>query len=91
MLMGRPVIEVEYAPSLSSQGDITLVDLSQYQLIEKASGIQAASSMHVRFLNDEMTFRMIYRCDGQPWWNAALTPKNGSNTQSPFITLATRP
>lgn len=89
-IMGRPVIPVEYAATLGTVGDITFVDFSQYQLIQKASGVQSASSMHVRFLNDEMAFRVTWRLDGQPIWNKALTPKNGTNTLSPYVTLATR-
>ena len=88
-LKGREVIPVEQCQTLGTVGDIMLVDLSQYTMIDKG-GIQAASSMHVRFINDEMTYRFIARNDGQPSWNAALTPKNGSNTLSPFVALATR-
>lgn len=88
-ILGRPVIPVEYMQSLTTKGDILLADLSQYLMIDKG-GVQSDSSMHVRFLFDEMTFRFIYRCDGQPIWNAALTPKNGSNTLSPFVTLQAR-
>lgn len=88
-LMGRPVIPIEYASTLGTVGDIVLVDLSQYIMVDKG-GPQAAESMHVRFLNDEMTFRMTYRVDGQPAWNSAMTPYKGSNTQSPYIALATR-
>jgi len=46
--------------------------------------------MHVKFITDEMTYRFIARNDGQPSWNAALTPKNGSNTLSPYVALAAR-
>lgn len=88
-LKGRPVIPVEYCSTLGTVGDIMLVDLSQYVLIEKG-GIQTASSMHVNFTTAEMAYRFIYRVGGQSWWNAALTPKNGSNTLSPFVVLATR-
>lgn len=88
-LLGRPVIPVEYCETLGTVGDIVLADLSQYVVIDKG-GVQAASSIHVRFLNDEQTFRWVVRNDGQPTWNAALTPAKGSNTQSPFISLATR-
>lgn len=88
-LFGRPVILVEQCATLGTEGDVILADLSQYLMIEKG-GIQSASSMHVRFLYDEMTYRFTYRVDGQPIWNAPLTPANGSNTLSPFITLATR-
>ncbi len=89
LLLGRPVIPVEHCATVGTPGDIILADLSQYVMIDKGAP-QTASSMHVRFLNDEMTYRIIYRVDGQPTWNKALTPKNGSNTVSPFITLAAR-
>jgi hypothetical protein len=46
--------------------------------------------MHVRFLNDEQTFRWTIRNDGQPIWNAPLTPFKGTNTLSPFISLDVR-
>lgn len=88
-LFGRPVIPVEYMETLGTKGDIVLADLSQYVVIDKG-GVQAASSIHVRFLNDEQTFRWVVRNDGQPTWNAALTPFKGSATQSPFICLETR-
>lgn len=88
-LKGRPVIPVEYCSTLGTVGDIMLVDLSQYILIEKG-GVETASSMHVNFTTAEMAYRFIYRVGGQTWWSSALTPKNGSNTLSPFIVLATR-
>lgn len=88
-LMGRPVIPVEYASTVGDLGDIVLVDLSQYLMIDKG-GPAAAESMHVRFLYEEMTFRITYRVDGQPAWNTPMTPFKGSNTQSPFVALAER-
>jgi HK97 family phage major capsid protein len=88
-IKGKPVIEVEYASTLGTVGDIMLADFSQYYLAQK-NGVQAASSIHVRFIYDEMTFRFIYRVDGQPRFASALTPFKGSNTLSPFVTLATR-
>ena len=88
-LFGRPVIPVEYCSALGTAGDICLFDLSQYLMIDKG-GLKTDSSMHVRFIYDEMVWRFVYRIDGQPIWNAALTPKSGGATQSPFIVLATR-
>jgi HK97 family phage major capsid protein len=88
-LLGRPIIPTEYNPTLGTKGDIALVDLSQYLLIEKG-GIQSASSMHVQFLTDQMVYKFTYRVDGQPSWYAPLTPAKGSNTLSPFVVLATR-
>jgi HK97 family phage major capsid protein len=90
-LFNRPVIPTEFNPGLGSVGDIQLVDLSQYKLIDKG-GVQSASSIHVQFLTDETVFRFIYRVDGQPIWSKPLTPykTNTSTTFSPFITLAAR-
>ena len=88
-LFGRPVVPVEYSNTLGTQGDIVLADYSQYGIVDKG-GIQAASSMHVAFLTDEMVFRITYRVDGEPLWNAQLTPFKGSNTLSPFVSLASR-
>jgi HK97 family phage major capsid protein len=88
-LMGRPVIPVEHCATLGTVNDIALVDFSQYLMIDKGTPKQDVS-IHVRFINDESAFRIVYRVDGQPIWNSALTPKKGSNTLSPYITLATR-
>jgi HK97 family phage major capsid protein len=89
-LMGRPVIAAEYMQTLGDQGDIMLADFSEYQMIEKG-GVQTASSIHVNFTYDETVFRFVYRTDGQPKWNSALTPFSGSaNTLSPFVILDER-
>jgi HK97 family phage major capsid protein len=88
-LFGRPIVPIEYASTLGTPGDITLADFSQYVLADKR-GMQAATSLHVRFLTDEMTFRFTYRVDGQPLWHTALTPFKGANTKSPFVALAAR-
>lgn len=88
-LFGRPVMPLEQCSAVGEVGDILLADLSQYLLIDKG-GINAASSIHVRFLYDESVFRFIYRVDGQPIWNKPLTPYKGSNSTSPFVALAKR-
>jgi len=88
-LLGRPMIPVEYASTLGTLGDIILADFSQYLTIIKG-GVQAAESMHVQFLTDQMTYRWTYRIDGQSAWSSALTPANGTNTLSPFVTLEAR-
>jgi len=88
MLMGLPVIEIEYGATLGTTGDIMLASLAQYQIIRKG-GVQAASSIHVAFTTDETAFRFVYRIDGEPLWNAPLTPFKGTNTKSPFVVLST--
>ena len=87
-LLGKPIVPVEYCQTLGTSGDIILADLNEYILIDKSSGIQIATSMHIKFDYDEMAFRAIFRCNGQPKWTAALTPFKGSNTLSPFVVLS---
>jgi HK97 family phage major capsid protein len=89
LLMGRPVIFVEQAATLGTQGDIMLCDFQQY-LLAKRSELRADSSIHVSFLTGEQAFRFELRVDGQPTWKKPLTPKNGANTLSPFVALASR-
>jgi HK97 family phage major capsid protein len=88
-LLGIPVIFAEQAQALGTVGDIYLVDLDRYRMIEKG-GIQSASSIHVQFLYDEMVYRFIYRCNGMPLDRSATTPFKGSNTISALVALATR-
>jgi len=87
MLYGIPVIPIEACQTLGTEGDIILADMSQYFLAKKG-GIEAASSIHVKFIYGETCFRFKLRIDGGPWWASALTPAHGSNTVSPVITLA---
>ena len=89
-IKGRPVVAIEQANALGLVGDMMLVDLQQYLMIEKGM-MESASSIHVRFIWDESTFRFVYRCNGQPLWNQPLTPYQGANQQSPFVALAARP
>lgn len=88
-LFGRPVVPLEQCSAAGEVGDIILADVGQYLLIDKG-GVKAASSIHVRFLYDENVFRFIYRVDGKPIWNKALTPYKGSASVSPFVALAKR-
>lgn len=88
-LLGRPVVPIEYCQTLGTAGDIILADLSQYVTISKG-GMQQASSMHVRFVYGEMTYRITWRLDGHLVWSSALTPFKGTNTQSPVVVLQSR-
>lgn len=88
-LFGRPIIPIEYAAKLGTKGDLMLVDLSQYIFVDQGS-IESASSLHVKFLEDEMTFRFTWHVDGQSFWDSALTPKSAGDTLSPYVVLAAR-
>ena len=89
MIHGRPILPIEQCQTVGTTGDIILADFTQYLIIEK-DGLQSAQSMHVKFIEDEMTFRFTMRNNGQPLWKTAVTPYKGSNTQSPFVALAER-
>ncbi len=89
-LFGRPVIPIEQCQTLGTEGDIILADFSQYQLVDKVGGMQSDVSIHVRFIYDETAFRFVLRVEGQPMWESAITPFNGGDTLSPFVTLQTR-
>lgn len=89
-LFNRPIQVIEQCSAIGDVGDILLLDLSQYLLIEKAGGLQSAASMHVAFLSDQMCFRFTFRLDGQPLWHAGITSYKGSITRSPFVSLAAR-
>lgn len=88
-LYGRPVIAIEQCDTVGDMGDIILTDLSQYIWISKG-GMDASSSVHVRFLYDEMTYKFVFRCNGMPLWRSSLTPENSSETQSPIVVLQAR-
>lgn len=88
-LMGRPVIPVEHCKTLGTAGDIILADMGQYLYATKG-GVKSAQSIHVRFTQGETAFRFMLRNDGKSWWPSALTPANGTNTLSPFVSLAVR-
>jgi len=89
-LKGRPVMPTQAAQTLGDKGDIMLVDLKKYMTLKKTMGIRAETSIHLWFDYDVIAFKFIMRLDGQPAFSAAIDPLNGSNTLSPFVTLAER-
>jgi HK97 family phage major capsid protein len=89
MLLGRPLLEAEYLPTVGAKGDLLLCDLSEYWMIEKEA-LQSASSIHVRFVEGEVAFRFVWRLDGMPMWDKPLTPYKGTKTRSPFVVTDVR-
>lgn len=90
LLLGRPLRLSQSCQTLGDAGDIYFVDLESYQTISKQHGIETATSMHLYFDANAVAFRVTFRVDGQPAIQSAITPANGSNTLSPFVTLAER-
>jgi len=89
-LMGRPVIPTQACETLGDKGDIIFVDPTQYITVTKSSGIRSDTSIHLWFDYDVMAFRFIFRVAGQPWWNSAISQRDGTNTLSWAITLDAR-
>lgn len=88
-ILTRPCIFSEKMNILGEQGDIALVDLSQY-VIGLRNEIRFDISAHVHFETDELIAKIRQRFDGQTLWDEVLTLKDGSTEVSPFVTLAAR-
>ncbi len=86
-ILGRPVLITEKAPALGSQADISFVDFSMYLLGDRQT-VTMSTSTHFKFQQDQVAIRGTERVDGQPWMRSALTPRNGTNTLSPYVALA---
>lgn len=86
-LFGRPILYTEHASQLGTEGDITFADLSEY-IIGDRMAITMKTSTDFRFQNDETSVRGIARVDGKPWLPSAITPRNGGDTLSAYVTLA---
>lgn len=90
LLLGRPIILSQSCKTLGTKGDVLFVDWKKYLTITKSTGVEMASSMHLYFEAGLTAFRATFRVDGQPWLKASITPANGSNNLSPFVSLDTR-
>ena len=87
--MGRPLIVTDRCSTLGTVGDLILCDLTSY-LIALRSDATLAVDTSVGFKESEIYFKLTMRVDGQPMLASPITPKHGTPTLSPFVTLATR-
>lgn len=85
-LYGRPTIVTERTPSLGSEGDICLVDLSQYG-VGLRGDIRIEMTNAANWLQDLVDIRVLIRHDGQSLWDKAITPENGGDTLSWCVVL----
>ena len=87
-LLTRPVFFTEKVPTLGEEGDISLIDFSQFSIgLRKQVVLQ--KSIHPGFTSDTAYYRGILRADGMPRWASAFTPANGDSL-SWCVTLAER-
>jgi HK97 family phage major capsid protein len=90
-LFGRPIIPTQAANELGDKGDIILADLSAYlTAIKSGANPKVDVSIHLWFDYDVTAYRFVLRMTGQPWWDLPISPRDGSNTLSPFVTLEER-
>lgn len=83
-LFGRPINIIEQADVAANDTSIMFLDLSQYLVIKKG-GVEEASSIHVKFLEDESCFRWTMRLGGSPKLASAITLPSG-DVVAPFVT-----
>ncbi|MDP2955223.1 MAG: phage major capsid protein, partial [Longimicrobiales bacterium] len=89
MLLGAPVFYSERCATLGDEGDLILVNWSQY-LEGIYQPLMTAESVHVRFEQHERAFKFWTRNAGACWWRSELTPDNSTTTLSPIVSLAAR-
>jgi len=88
-LLTRPVVVTDACAPLGTVGDVILADLRRYLVGLRADAAIARDESRY-FDSDEIAFRLILRIDGQPRDVEPTKLRDGSNTVSPFVTLATR-
>lgn len=86
---GAPIIPIEQAPAIGTQGDIFLAAMSQYAL-GRRGGLRTEQSMHVYFETDEQAFKWTTRVDGESMWDKPVTPASSALKKSPFVVLQAR-
>jgi len=87
-LMGLPLFYDEIGPALGDAGDLVLVDLSYY-LLKPGMPVQIKSDQTFsNFLSGKETIKATFYMDGKPWLQEPLTLRDGTNTVSPFVSLA---
>lgn len=90
ILLGRPVIPHQACETIGDLGDIFFVNWSQYMAAVKAGGLDLQRSIHLWFDQGTTAVRATFRADGQPAMASTISPRDGSNTMSAFVTLAAR-
>lgn len=88
-LFGLPLVVSDFMPTLTSEGDIALYDLSRY-VVGMREDLRIEVSRDFLFSSDEVAFRVVQRRDGMPIDAEATTPATGSTKLSPFVVLEAR-
>lgn len=91
-LLGRPIIFSHHCKTLGTEGDLLLLDMSQYLVgLPTGSGVEFESTIYFKFDVGQKSYRWTTYADGQPWWPTYITPQEATTFHiSPMVTLATR-
>jgi HK97 family phage major capsid protein len=92
--LGRPIIITEHCHATGTAGDLILADFSQYVIGDREMRIESSreatySSNSYGWFQDQTSWKLTLRVDGQPLVSAPYTPKRGGATVSPFVSLTT--
>lgn len=85
-LLGAPLYLSEKLPAQGTSNCLLLLDASKY-IVAPRLEIVVDVSEHYKFGNNQTTWRIGYRGDGQPWLYSAITLADGTKTVSPFVSL----
>lgn len=85
-ILGLPVKVTEKTSILGTSGDLMLIDPKQY-VTGTRKDIEIASSDQYKFVNNQIAYRYIFRGDGEPWMDGAITLQDGTSKISPFVKL----
>ncbi|WP_405418667.1 phage major capsid protein [Marinobacter flavimaris] len=89
-LLGRPIIFSEHASTLGDKGDLQFIDPMGYYMPTKQGGVKFDSSIHLYFDYGIQAFRWTFRCGGQTYLSAPVSPAKGTNSKSHFVVLDER-
>ena len=88
-LLGKPIFVLEQLPPIGTKGDLCFVDMKRFLLAQKGE-LQAVSSIHVRFIEDELCLKFTLRADGQCEFDTTIAPAHGSDALSAWIAIEDR-
>ncbi len=90
ILNGQGGYVSEKLPALGTRGDIILFDPMLYVIGDRqAVEIDVSFDEPTAFTKNQAVWRVIYRGDGQPWFNRAITLQDAATSVSPYVSLAT--
>ena len=85
-IVGRTAMSSEHCSALGSSGDLLLIDPAAY-FIGNRQMLDVQLSQHAGFPKYETHVRATARLDGQPGMVTPITPAQGTDTLSAFVSL----